>query len=62
MTDTALFPITAAERVAKARLRLEAALERAERRVEKAQEKVAAAELELEDFDAAILAIRSGDE
>ena len=57
--DVALFPITAEERVAKARLRLEAAIDKAERRVEKAEEKVVAAQEELADFDAAIEAVRS---
>jgi hypothetical protein len=57
--DPALFPITPEERVAKARLRLEALVEKAEERVEKAEEKVVAAQEELAEFDAAIDAVRS---
>jgi hypothetical protein len=60
--DPALFPITAAERVARVRVHLETALEKAEKRVERAREKVDAAQAELDEFDAAIEAVSAGDE
>jgi hypothetical protein len=57
--DPALFPITAEERVSRARARLERALEKAEGRIGKAEEKADAARQELEEFDAAIEAVRN---
>jgi len=58
MSDPALFEMTAEEYVAKARLRLERAVERAQTKVDKAEEKVELAEAELSEFDAAIAAVR----
>ena len=62
MTETAqdnavLFEITPGERIAKLRTRLERELDKAERRREKADEKVQALEAELEEFDGAIAAV-----
>jgi hypothetical protein len=56
--NAALFPITADERIAKVRRGLEIALEQAEKRADKAGTKVARAMAELDEFDAAIDAVR----
>ena len=62
MDEPALFEITPDERVAKARRHLEDALERAEKRIEKAEAKAADAQAELDEFDAAIAAVRGDGE
>ncbi len=58
-TGEALFPLTADERVGAIRAVLEQAIEKAETRADKAAAKVAAAERELAEFDAAIAAVKA---
>jgi hypothetical protein len=58
-TSEALFPLTADERVGAIRGTLEAAIEKAQTRADKAAAKVTAAEQELDAFDAAIAAVKA---
>jgi hypothetical protein len=57
--EPALFEVTADERIGRIRQTLEGAVAKAETAADKAAAKVAAAEAELEQFDAAIAAVRA---